>query len=97
MTPVTIACRDGRNFLLNIDGHTVTIPIDKPQAIARILLARSERETRAKIGSSVANPVQDMVDAWLSSNEADVRIRRKQEQIEAAREKYGSLFDEVEI
>jgi len=97
MTPVTIACRDGANFLLTFDGHTVTIPANKPEALVRILLARNERAARAKIGSSIANPVQDMVDAWLASNEADVRIRRKQEQIEAAREKYGSLFDEVEI
>jgi len=96
MTPVSIDCRDGRNFILTLDGHTVIIPVSEPKAIARILLARNGRAVRAKIGNT-ANPVQDMVDAWLSSNEADVRIRRKQEQIEAAREKYGDLFDEVEI
>ena len=96
MTPVSIDCRDGRNFILTLDGHSVIIPINEPKAIARILLARNARAARAKIGNT-ANPVQDMVDAWLSSNEADVRVRRRMEQEEAAREKYGDLFDEIEI
>lgn len=97
LDPVTIDCIDGRHFILRIDGHHITVPADQPKLIVRMLLARNARKERARIGSDISNPVQDMVNAWLASNEANVNVRKEQERIEQARAKFGALFDEVEI
>lgn len=100
MPAPTIECRDGRNFLLTFTegnlSRTLEIPINRPELLAKMLLANHKREGRAKIGED-GSPIQYMIEKWLTTNEARVDVRSAAQKAEAAREKYGSLFDEIEI
>jgi len=104
---------DGKHYYLRIPNtkgryHTVMIPVDRPAALANILIQRNKILNRPQrdrhagnlgIGSE-ANPTQSMIDAFLASNEARVDVRAEQERLEAlARraEKYEIDVDTLDL
>lgn len=100
MPAPTIECHDGKNFILTFTegnlSRTLEVPVNRPELLAKMLLANHKREGRAKIGED-GSPIQYMIEKWLNENEARVDVREGYAKAEAAREKYGSLFDEIEI
>lgn len=62
---------DGRHFTLHIPSeaggsHAVRIPVDQPEALSRILVAR-QKEADRRIGTG-ASPTQAMIDAFISAH-----------------------------
>lgn len=104
-----IACTDGKNFEVQIpspSGATrlVTVPVSRPDLLARILMAQAEaasaEEFLRRVGNE-ASPTEYMVEQWLRSNTptrpADREAERRAERAAVARARYGELFDTINL